>query len=75
MSTSRRWTSGAGLRPGGVAIVGVTHKWTLYLRPLLVLALDALGCYAYSPERSFSARGLRVVLEKSGLRWCAAQAS
>jgi SAM-dependent methyltransferase len=59
---------GRVLRPGGLAIVGVPHKWNLYLRPLLVWALEAVGRYAYSPERSFSARELRVVLEKSGLR-------
>ncbi len=59
---------GRVLKPGGLAIVGVPHKWNLYLRPLMVLALDAVGKYAYAPEKAFSSRELREVLEKSGLR-------
>src|SRR4029453_3409977 len=59
---------GRVLKPAGLAIVGVPHKWNVYLRPLMVMALEAVGQYAYSPEKSFSSRELREVLEKSGLR-------
>jgi SAM-dependent methyltransferase len=59
---------GRVLKPGGLAIVGVPHKWNLYLRPLMVMALEALGKYAYSPEKSFSSRELREVIEKGGMR-------
>ncbi len=55
------------LRPGGKAIVGVPHKWNVFLRPLLVALLDRFGKYAYSPELSFSARELRDVVVRSGL--------
>src|SRR5215213_5618102 len=47
------------LRPGGRAIIGVPHKWDLFLRPLMVWVLDAFGKYLYSPEKSFSAGELR----------------
>ena len=56
------------LKPGGVAIVGVPHKWNVFLRPLLVAALDLFGKYPYAPEKSFSAADLRRVVETSGLR-------
>ncbi len=56
------------LRPGGKAIVGVPHKWNVFLRPMLVSLLDRFGKYAYSPELSFSARELREVVARSGLR-------
>ena len=56
------------LRPGGRAIVGVPHKWNVFLRPLMVWVLDAFGAYLYSPEKSFSAGELRRDLEKAGLR-------
>jgi len=59
---------GRVLKPGGLAIVGVPHKWNVYLRPLMVMALEAVGQYAYSPEKSFSSRELREVIETSGLR-------
>jgi SAM-dependent methyltransferase len=58
------------LRPGGVAIVGVPHKWNIYLRPALVRVLDWLGLYAFAPEKCFSAPALRQVLERSGLVRC-----
>lgn len=56
------------LRPGGTAIVGVPHKWNLFLRPLMVWILDAFGQYLYAPEKSFSAGELRRDLERAGLR-------
>ncbi len=56
------------LRPGGQAIVGVPHKWNLFLRPLMVWILDAFGQYLYAPEKSFSAAELRRDLENAGLR-------
>lgn len=56
------------LKPGGRAIIGVPHKWNIFLRPLLVAALDRLGKYPYSPEKSFSAGALRAVVEEAGLR-------
>lgn len=55
------------LRPGGKAIVGVPHKWNLFLRPLMVWILDAFGQYLYAPEKSFSGPELRRCLEKTGL--------
>lgn len=56
------------LRPGGRAIVGVPHKWNVFLRPLMVSLLAAMGLYLYSPEKSFSERELREVVERAGLR-------
>jgi SAM-dependent methyltransferase len=56
------------LRPGGRAIVGVPHKWNLFLRPLMVWLLDALGQYLYAPEKSFSSGELRRDLETAGLQ-------
>ena len=55
------------LRPGGTAIVGVPRRWDPFLRPLVVRALEQLGRYAYSPERTFSAAELGRVLEDAGL--------
>jgi SAM-dependent methyltransferase len=55
------------LKPGGLAIVGVPHKWDPFLRPLLVAFLDLFGKYPYSPEKSFSAGELRRLLESCGL--------
>src|SRR5215203_44334 len=57
------------LRPGGRAIVGVPHKWNLFLRPLMVWVLDAFGQYLYAPEKSFSAGELRRDVEGTGLRF------
>jgi SAM-dependent methyltransferase len=56
------------LTPGGRAIVGVPHKWNLFLRPLMVWILDAFGQYLYAPEKSFSSGELRRDLEGAGLR-------
>ena len=55
------------LKPGGRAIIGVPHKWNLFLRPLLVWALDLFGKYAYAPEKSFGAGELRRDIESTGL--------
>jgi SAM-dependent methyltransferase len=55
------------LRPGGRAIIGVPHKWNLFLRPALVWVLDLFGKYAYSPEKAFSSPELRGVIERTGL--------
>lgn len=56
------------LRPGGRAIIGVPHKWDLFLRPLMVTVLTAFGKYLYAPEKSFSAGELRRDVEETGLR-------
>src|SRR5262245_4578702 len=56
------------LRPGGRAVVGVPHKWDLFLRPLMVWILDLFGQYLYAPEKSFSAGELRQDVERTGLR-------
>jgi SAM-dependent methyltransferase len=56
------------LRPGGRAIVGVPHKWNLFLRPVMVWMLDAFGQYLYAPEKSFGAGELRRDLESAGLQ-------
>lgn len=56
------------LRPGGRAIIGVPHKWDLFLRPLMVSVLTAFGKYLYAPEKSFSAGELRRDVEATGLK-------
>ncbi len=56
------------LRPGGRAIVGVPHRWNLFLRPLLVNVLEALDAYPYAPEKSFGAAELRRDLTGAGFR-------
>jgi SAM-dependent methyltransferase len=56
------------LRPGGRAIIGVPHRWNLFLRPLMVALLTACGRYLYAPERSFGAGELRRLIESHGLR-------
>lgn len=56
------------LRPGGRAVVGVPHKWDVFLRPVMVQLLELVGKYAYAPEKSFSAGELRRVVEAAGLR-------
>lgn len=56
------------LKVGGRAIIGVPHKWDLFLRPLLVRALTFIGKYLYAPERSLSAGDLKRAVERSGLR-------
>ena len=55
------------LRPGGVAIVGVPHRWNIFMRPLMVRLLSALGLYLYAPEKSFSAGELARDLAAAGL--------
>ena len=55
------------LRPGGCAIVGVPNRHDPFLRPLLVVALHAVGLYAYGVEKSYSRRELRDMLERVGL--------
>lgn len=56
------------LRVGGKAIIGVPHKWDIFLRPLLVQVLDLFGKYPYSPEKSFGFGELRGVVEGCGLK-------
>lgn len=55
------------LKPGGRAIVGVPNRHDPFLRPLLVVLLQALGQYAYGHEKSYSRRALREMLEAAGL--------
>jgi SAM-dependent methyltransferase len=55
------------LKPGGKAIIGVPHKWNIFLRPLIVRTLDMFGKYPYSPEKSFSSMELRRAVETAGL--------
>ncbi len=56
------------LKTGGRTIIGVPHKWNVFLRPLLVKILDLFNKYPYAPEKSFSYGELRRVVEASGLR-------
>jgi len=56
------------LRPGGRAVIGVPNRHDPFLRPLLVWALERAGRYPYAPERSFSRRELRALVEGAGLR-------
>jgi SAM-dependent methyltransferase len=56
------------LKPGGTAIIGVPNKTDPFLRPLMVHLLNVLGAYAYGMERSFTARGLRRLLESAGFQ-------
>lgn len=56
------------LKPGGRAVIGVPHKWDLFLRPLMVWVLDAFGQYLYAPEKSFSSSELRRDVEQTGLK-------
>jgi SAM-dependent methyltransferase len=55
------------LKPGGIAVIGVPHKWDLFLRPLLVWVLERFELYPYSPERAFGAAELRATVERNGL--------
>ncbi|MEP7013673.1 MAG: class I SAM-dependent methyltransferase [Acidobacteriota bacterium] len=57
------------LKPGGRAVIGVPHKWDLFLRPVMVWILDAFGQYLYAPEKAFSAGELRRDVERTGLRF------
>ena len=56
------------LRPGGRAIIGVPHRYNVFLRPLMVSVLSAFGQYLYAPEKSFGAGELRRLIESHGLR-------
>jgi SAM-dependent methyltransferase len=56
------------LRPGGRAVIGVPHKWNIFLRPLMVWVLDAFGHYLYAPEKSFGVGELRRDVEETGLQ-------
>lgn len=56
------------LKPGGTAIVGVPNRLDPFLRPLLVGVLNTLGLYAYGMEKSYTAGGLRRLVESAGLR-------
>ena len=56
------------LKTGGRAIIGVPHKWDIFLRPLLVNVLDLFGKYLYAPETSMAASELKRIVERSGLR-------
>jgi SAM-dependent methyltransferase len=55
------------LKPGGRAVIGVPHRWNVFLRPLLVAFLEALGKYPYCPEKSFGYGELKRDVEESGL--------
>ncbi|MBI4456402.1 MAG: methyltransferase domain-containing protein [Acidobacteria bacterium] len=55
------------LKPGGKAIIGVPHKWNLFLRPALVAGLEYFDKYPYRPEKSFSYGEIRQVLLESSL--------
>ena len=58
------------LKPGGKAIVGVPHKWNIFLRPVMVSVLDLFDKSPYSPEKSFSSKELREAVERAGLKVC-----
>jgi SAM-dependent methyltransferase len=58
------------LKPGGRAIIGVPHKWDIFLRPILVQVLDLFGKYLYSPEKPMTASELKRIVEKGDLRVC-----
>lgn len=55
------------LRVGGIAIIGVPNFWDPFLRPLVVMALELIGRYPYSPEKSFTWRELQRHVETAGL--------
>lgn len=55
------------LKPGGRAIVGVPNRLDPFLRPLMVTAMQAVGCYGYGYEKSYTRRALRDLLEEAGL--------
>jgi SAM-dependent methyltransferase len=56
------------LKIRGRTIIGVPHKWDIFLRPLLVKVLDLLGKYLYAPEKSMGASELKRIVERSDLR-------
>jgi SAM-dependent methyltransferase len=55
------------LKPGGRAIIGVPNRHDPFLRPLLATFLQAVSCYGYGYEKSYSRRALREMLERAGL--------
>jgi SAM-dependent methyltransferase len=55
------------MKPGGRAIIGVPNRHDPFLRPLLVVALQAVGLYAYGSEKCYSRRALREMIERAGL--------
>jgi SAM-dependent methyltransferase len=56
------------LKPGGTAIIGVPNKLDPFFRPLIVHCLNTLRAYPYGMEKSFTARGLRRLVEAEGFR-------
>ena len=56
------------LRPGGQAIIGVPNRRDPFLRPLLVVLLDAVGLYGYGFEKSYARPVFRQMLERAGFR-------
>ena len=56
------------LKPGGKVILGVPHKWDIFLRPLFVKGLTLIGKYLYAPEKALSAGELRRAVARSGLQ-------
>jgi SAM-dependent methyltransferase len=56
------------LKPGGRSIIGVPHKWDLFLRPLFINILDLMGLYLYAPEKCMSGGDLRRIVENGGLK-------
>jgi len=56
------------LKPGGRAVIGVPHRWNIFLRPVLVAFLEAIGRYPYCPEKSFGYGELKRDVEGCGLR-------
>lgn len=56
------------LKPGGKAIIGVPNKWDPFLRPVLVWILTLFNKYPYAPEKCFSMRELKKIIEKNGLK-------
>jgi SAM-dependent methyltransferase len=56
------------LKTGGRTIIGVPHKWDIFLRPLLVKVLDLFGKYLYAPEKSMASRELKSIVALSDLQ-------
>ena len=56
------------LKAGGRTIIGVPHKWDIFLRPLLVKVLDLFGKYLYAPEKSMASRELKSIVALSDLK-------